>query len=43
MEDKNKKVKTMQRPSTAPDRPESPTLNRRDKGNPGTNSKKKVR
>jgi hypothetical protein len=42
MEDKNKKVKTMQRPSTAPDRPESPTL-RRDKGNPGLNSKKKVR
>lgn len=42
MEDKNKKAKSMQRPSTAPDRPESPTL-RRDKGNTGTNSKKKVR
>jgi len=41
MEDKNKKNKNI-RPSTAPDRPESPTL-RKDRSKEGQSSKKKVR
>jgi len=43
MDDKNKKVKTPQRPSTAPDRPESPTGIRRGKGIDNPSSKKKGR